>query len=381
MAVSAHRGYAAVPLAVMRGLGWTVEETEAGWALGHGSTRVTLQANTPFFRWDGAGLQLADEPYLFGEGLHVPLQLLTDFLPAHLPGAYAWDGRGAGTLTVLDPSHWSDGAVAARGSAPGASPMARPSPVALEPRVVVIDPGHGGRDWGATGPGGVREKDVALAIGTALAEELRRYPGLEVHITRDTDVLVPLWKRGERATGLKGARPGVFISIHANAMPAGRAGRGFETYFLSEARDEHERRVAALENAPLSLEGEADAAVAPDPDLDFILKELRTYDHQHWSELLGSMVQDRMGEVHPGPDRGVKQAPLAVITNALMPAVLVEVGFLTNREEERLLARPSFHAEAASAMARAVVDFFQRYPPGRGTDLSRASGSVGPAGG
>jgi len=86
--------------------------------------------------------------------------------------------------------------------------------------------------------------------------------------------------------------------------------------------------------------------------------------HQTWSSLLAEMVQEELGPVHSGRDRGVNQAPLAVLTNALMPAVLVEIGYLTNGRDEALVRRPDFHDGAARAIARAVRTFFERYPPG-----------------
>ncbi len=266
-----------------------------------------------------------------------------------------------------DPDASGDGNVSGDGSASGGGSAAGIADAVDAPpvkRVVVIDPGHGGKDPGTSGPGGRREKDIALAVGRALARELRGDETLEVHLTRDRDVLVPLWRRGELATEWKGDRPGVFISIHANALPNRNAVRGFETYFLSEARTEHELRVAANENAPLEIDREDGAVEGDEEDLGFILRELRNLDHTHWSSLLAEGVQGQLATVHPGPSRGVKQAPLAVITNALMPAVLVEVGFVTNREEERLLSRGEFQAHLAEAMGRAIRDFFERYPPG-----------------
>jgi len=239
---------------------------------------------------------------------------------------------------------------------------------------VVIDAGHGGRDPGAKGPGGTQEKDVALGIAEALARVLREDPGLEVHLTRDRDELIPLWQRGELATGWKGERHGIFVSIHANALPNSRSTRGFETYFLSEARTEHERRVAALENASMELEDRS-GAPASDPDLNFILTELRNLDHQHWSALLADLIQRELDPVHPGPDRGVKQGPFAVITNALMPAVLLEVGFITNPEEERLLRQESFQEDSARAVAKAIREFFRRYPPNGGVGPREGSGA------
>lgn len=230
---------------------------------------------------------------------------------------------------------------------------------------MVIDAGHGGGDPGTLG-GGLREKNVALGVALAMAELLRREPGLEVYLTRDDDTFVPIWDRGDRATEWKGERPGVFISVHANSFPSIRSARGFETYFLSEARTDHEKRVAAIENAPLQVQGQD---IDPDeqPDLGFILRELRNLDHQHWSALLAEFVQEEMGKFHPGPNRGVKQGVLAVLTNALMPSVLVEVGFLSNSDESPLLGQKSFQDEAARSIARAVVRFFERYPPGSGT--------------
>ncbi|MHC4925315.1 MAG: N-acetylmuramoyl-L-alanine amidase family protein, partial [Planctomycetota bacterium] len=145
--------------------------------------------------------------------------------------------------------------------------------------------------------------------------------------------------------------------------PTRRSATGFETYFLSEARTDHERRVAALENAPIDV-GSAPGAT---DDLDFILRELRNLDHQHWSALLAANIQEEVEVIHPGPNRGVKQGVLAVITNTLMPSVLVEIGYLSNAEEERLLAREYFQVDAAQAISRAVLRFFERYPPGSGS--------------
>ena len=96
------------------------------------------------------------------------------------------------------------------------------------------------------------------------------------------------------------------------------------------------------------------------------LRELRSLDHQHWSRLLAETVQDEIRHIHPGTNRGVKQGPLAVITNALMPAVLIEIGFLSHAEEGPLLGQESFQKDAAGAIAEAVRRFFRRYPPGSG---------------
>ena len=237
-------------------------------------------------------------------------------------------------------------------------------------RVVWIDAGHGGADPGAIGPSGVREKDIALGVSRQLAKLLADRSDIEVRMTREDDGFVVLWERGLLATDAKGERPGVFVSIHANSYPVRRTTRGFETYFLSEARTDDERRVSANENAPLTIRGRG-VDPARQSDLDFILRELRNFDHQHWSALLAQMVQDELAKFHPGPNRGVKQGPLAVLTNAIMPAVLVEVGFVTNDEEARLMAQTQFQERAAQAIATAVLGFLERYPPGSGLGGSR----------
>lgn len=359
-------GYAAVPLSLLQELGWTVTEDGRDIVVTvQGEMEISLRLDSPFFRWDDLVLQLADAPYRDGAITYVPLQLVADFFPRRLPDLYQFDGDRS-VLRAGDPVSAGD---------PQAQGGVRPEvdePVLTQPsaydgvRVVVIDPGHGGADPGALGLGGIREKDVALGIALELAEVLRREPDLEVHLTRDDDTFVDLWDRGEIATNLKGERPGLFISIHGNSFPDQRRTRGFETYFLSEARTEHERRVSAIENAPLRMGGQS---IDPEqePDLGFILRELRNLDHQHWSALLAEMAQEELHDVHPGPNRGVKQGVLAVLTNALMPSVLVEVGYLSNADESRLMGDDDFQSQAAEALGRSVVRFFERYPPGSGS--------------
>lgn len=399
------RGYASVPVSTLEELGWSVVDDGSALSLsGAGEITVSMRVGSPFFRWDGVVLQLTDPPYRDGAQTYLPLQFLTDFLPRRLPGLYEFSPEGSvlrageisliGTLAASGTAPAGDAAEPGRARGAAASDRAaadaaggrpdRPDsapataeevrnagPSAYEGvRVVIIDPGHGGVDPGALGPDGVREKAVALGIGRRVAELLRDEPELEVHMIRDDDTFVDLWERGKIATEIKGERPGIFVSIHANSFPARRSARGFETYFLSDARTEHERRVSAIENAPLSMNPDnVDDDVLE--DIDFILRDLKNYDHAHWSESLAALVQQELHEVHPGPDRGVKQGVLAVLTNALMPSVLVEVGYLSNEDEGRLLGTEDFHRDSAEAISEAVLRFFERYPPGNGIGSER----------
>jgi N-acetylmuramoyl-L-alanine amidase len=237
-------------------------------------------------------------------------------------------------------------------AAPAASQVAGPRPL------VVIDAGHGGVDPGARGPGGTREKDVTLALARELAARLRANPALEVRMTRDRDTLIALRDRpalANRWRGTSSGRPALFISIHANAH-RDAATRGFETYFLSEARTEEARRVAAMENAAQEYE-----AARPASDvLGFILNDLRQNLYLRDSSDWAAMVQSRLAGTQPGPDRGVKQAGFVVLDGAFMPAVLVEVAFISNRSDEALLSAPAAQRSIAQELAGAVEEFLEK---------------------
>ena len=372
--VAAVRGYAALPVSVFRTLGWVVREEDGRVGLSiPGRAEIELRVGSPFFRWGAQPMQLVDAPYREGSEAYLPVQLLTDFFPERLPEYYDYDAR-SGRIRAGDPSRAPASGVGSSGGsqsqADGGDGVVPTPPTPYDGvRVVWIDAGHGGADPGAIG-NGVREKDVALGIARRLARILEAEERIEVRLTREDDGFVEVWDRGLLATDAKGERPGVFVSIHANSFPARRTTRGFETYFLSEARTEDERRVSAVENAPLSIRGRGIDA-GRQSDLDFILRELRNFDHAHWSALLAGMVQEELGRFHPGPNRGVKQGPLAVLTNAIMPAVLVEVGFVTNADEARLLSQADFQDRSARGIANAVLRFLERYPPGNGLGGSR----------
>jgi len=389
------RGYASVAASVLSDIGWSVNDQNGTLVLtAAGEIKVTFRYDSPFFRWDGVVLQMANSPYVTGGIAWLPLQFLTDFLPRRLPGLYDFSAdrsllRAANLeLLVLDdpieldaeddePESDKESGQSELGQQSEALPEV-PFSGAVETtqeeeqvlassyegsRVVVIDAGHGGEDPGALSATGVREKTIALAIALEIEKALSGDSDLEIHMIRAEDRFVDVWARGLTATDWKGERPGVFLSIHANSFPARREARGFETYFLSDARTDDERRVSAIENAPLNISARNidEERLA---DMDFILRDLRNYEHAHWSESLATLVQDELAEVHPGPNRGVKQGPLAVLTNALMPSVLIEVGFLSNESELQLLRQKDFHQRSGRAIAQAVMKFFKNYPPG-----------------
>jgi N-acetylmuramoyl-L-alanine amidase len=232
-----------------------------------------------------------------------------------------------------------------------------------QPRLVVVDAGHGGPDNGMTGPLGapisIYEKDVTLAVAKKLGVQLRSR-GLRVLYTRTTDTLIALSDRGRIANQAGGD---LFLSVHVNAAsmdwkdPA--AGRGFETYFLAEAKTEDARRVEDMENQ--SVRFETDAKVSKDDALSYILSDMKQNEHLRESSELAELVQKHLAEMHPGPNRGVKQAGFRVLVTAFMPAVLVEIGFGTNVSEAAYLNDPNRQVAIASALADAAAEYLKRY--------------------
>jgi N-acetylmuramoyl-L-alanine amidase len=234
---------------------------------------------------------------------------------------------------------------------PDGTPAAAKGPASV--RVVVIDPGHGGADFGARGPRGELEKDVVLGVARRRGAYLER-PELRVVYTRDSDEFVSLALRTELANR---ARGDVFLSIHANSAPDVEAA-GSETYFLSvDASDEDARRVAMTENAVFD---QPDAVPDSADIVGGILGDLIVTDHLRGSRLIAAKIQHNLADL-PGPSRGVKQAPFVVLMGVNMPAVLVEIGFLTHPgEADRLTSRR--HQEA---VARAIGEGVLAYRAAR----------------
>jgi N-acetylmuramoyl-L-alanine amidase len=248
-----------------------------------------------------------------------------------------------------------DERVAGVGAAPPATP---PPPETVRPsfesfdvrpvRRVVIDPGHGGKDPGATGAGGVREKDVVLRIARELAAELRR-AGLEVYLTRERDAFHELQARTDAANRWQGD---LFVSIHANASRR-RAAAGVETYLLDTRYDRQTARVAARENG---------ISVAELSELQRILASLRLGYNERFAARFADTVhaslvrslRSRYGAIQ---DLGVKRGPFLVLFQADMPAILVEVGFVTNRAEGGRMATAAFAREAARGLARGILSY------------------------
>ncbi len=224
----------------------------------------------------------------------------------------------------------------------------------LHVRKIVLDPGHGGKDYGKIGVTGVLEKDVNLELAKRARDALRRQLGVEVVLTREGDELLSLTRRTEIANEMEGD---LFISIHCNAWFSEETG-GFEAYFLSPARTEWDRAVAKAENAADDyLRPASDAG----SDIDFILWDIVQNEFINESSQFAELTQIAMNDRLGLRNRGVKQANFTVLQGAHMPAVLIETGFLSNPEEEQLLVDAGFQAKVAEGIVDAVRKFRQRY--------------------
>ena len=218
--------------------------------------------------------------------------------------------------------------------------------------VIVIDPGHGGLETGAKGKFGSLEKDVTLAIGLKLKEVIEKNLAYRVVLTRDRDTEVALESRSAAANNNKAA---VFLSIHTNGSLRKNA-QGSETFFLSlNATDEEARRLAYLENNGGELRDQI--ASGSEDDVTLILWDLAQAAYLKQSSRLAEIVQAELNELLGTRNRGIKQAPFKVLTGAACPAVLVEVAFISNPEEENRLLDPKFQDTVARAVYRGLVKF------------------------
>jgi N-acetylmuramoyl-L-alanine amidase len=219
----------------------------------------------------------------------------------------------------------------------------------LKVRTIVLDPGHGGKDPGAVGRSGLREKDITLKLGLMLREKLTQDAGAKIILTRQTDVFIPL----EERTAIANSRDAdLFVSIHINASPR-RAASGIETYILSLSNTEEARRLAARENA---------TSTRSVSDLEFILNDLIKTAKTNDSARLATIVQQNLvADLRKKYDsirsNGVKGAPFYVLVGTKMPAILVEVSFISNPEEEERLKDENYLREVVEGISAGIVEY------------------------
>lgn len=222
-------------------------------------------------------------------------------------------------------------------------------------RTIVLDPGHGGEETGAIGKNGTMEKDLNLVIARALRQALERRLPVDVILTRDGDYDIPHDTRTAIANQNKAD---LFISLHFNSY-FGRSAQGAETFFLSrEASDQQAAEAAAFENRSSETDTpEGGGPLDEELDLEMILWDLAQSYHLAGSQRFANLVQEELNDALGLRNRGVKQAPFRVLIGADMPAVLVELGFLSNPKEEEKLQSPLYRSQLVDALVRATSRF------------------------
>jgi len=223
--------------------------------------------------------------------------------------------------------------------------------------VVVIDAGHGGKDPGSIGYHGTEEKDVALAVALKLGHYINKYlPNVKVVYTRKDDKFVPLKERGSIANRAEGD---LFVSIHCNSYKKKRA-RGTEVYFLGLHRSQAAFNVMKKENSVIKLE-EGNDKKTELTENQLLIYELANSGYMASSEKLAGMVSHQFRDRAKRISRGVKQAGFIVLYHASMPAILTELGFITNPSEQRFLTSDYGQSIMASAIFRAVRNYKEQF--------------------
>ncbi len=299
------------------------------------------------------------------------LALIHDKEVAEQQAAQAVQDALGELIRRVDKPPATSGAASAVAAAPGpaSAPQQTPAPPAAPPAlakgkmdrlvVVALDPGHGGEDPGATGPSGLREKDVVLAIARQLRDRLNAVPGMRAMLTRDDDFFVPLHERVRKA---RRVQADLFVSIHADAFFTAAA-RGASVFALSQggATSTAARWMADRENAA-DLVGGVNIKTR-DPSLARALLDMSTTaqikDSLHVGrEVLGQI--GRVGKLHKG---SVEQAGFAVLKAPDIPSILVETAFISNPEEEANLRNPDYQAKLVDALVTGMKRYFAKNPP------------------
>lgn len=221
----------------------------------------------------------------------------------------------------------------------------------LKVKMIVIDPGHGGKDSGAVGKGGLKEKDVVLKLGKMLRNKLKGSFNGSIIMTRDTDVFIPL---EERTAIANSKEADIFVSLHINASPK-RTARGIETYILNISHDQEARRLAARENA---------TSTRSVSDLEFILNDLiktaKTNDSSQLAASVNTNLTNKLKENYSGiKSNGVKGAPFYVLVGTKMPSILVESSFISNPEEEMRLRDDKYLQSIVDGIYNGLVEYLK----------------------
>jgi N-acetylmuramoyl-L-alanine amidase len=222
--------------------------------------------------------------------------------------------------------------------------------------VIVIDPGHGGKDPGAIGVTGTREKDVALAVALRLGRHIEtKMPGVKVVYTRKTDRFVELFRRTQIANEAGGK---LFVSLHCNSLDKKPSKpNGFEIYLLRPGKTEDAIAIASKENAVIQFEEGYKDRYKELTEEEFIIITMAQSAYMRYSEHFAEVAAGAMASHLQMRNSGVKQAGFYVLVGASMPNVLVELGYISNRKEEQLLKSTKGQDRIAEALFNGIEDY------------------------
>jgi N-acetylmuramoyl-L-alanine amidase len=231
-------------------------------------------------------------------------------------------------------------------------------------KTVVVDAGHGGMDPGALGPNNMMEKDITLQVALLLKEKLLNSTKMKIILTRDQDEFIAL---GDRTKKANENRADLFLSIHCNSIGGTKTKkqvtRGFKAYINSLATRSEDKLVAIMENASVRFEGKEEESQQRNPT-EGILGDILSNEFLRESEDWASMVVEEMSKKAPKAQKehtGIGQAGFYVLNGAYMPAVLVEMAYISNPVESQLLKSKSFQKQIADALCSAVLRFKEKY--------------------
>jgi N-acetylmuramoyl-L-alanine amidase len=348
--------------------------------------RIEFVQGMPFYLANDTLLQMAaGSPVRRGGLLYLRPELCVEAFAHVMADSLAW--RAEDSVFLVTPraptataALFSGGEPVAADSAPVRSPPPEASPkvqkvsrahaVDTAKRVkapvegiktVVIDPGHGGMDPGAIGPGGIQEKDIVLDIALLLRDEIKKDSKLTVYMTREKDIFIPLQDRTKFANSKKAD---LFVSIHANSIEGNAKKKentkGFKIYFLSQAKNEDDKLVAMRENAVIKLEDKTSRY----DNLQDILIDMAGNEYlkesQDFSIMISETFHSYLRQI-PRLQLGVGQANFWVLNGAYMPSVLIEVGFISNLKEEESLKDPLVKKSIATGIHDAIKSFRKKY--------------------
>jgi N-acetylmuramoyl-L-alanine amidase len=352
---------------------------QAPHAVAQEGTRVVIK-----FEADGldAALPASPAPELI-QGIRTdgPASIVVDFGPragsfraSDLPGE-----RGAGRIVVDILAATTTPAPVAPVTPPPAPPTEPPPLLDIAPsggiRTIVIDAGHGGDETGARGPQGTLEKNVTLGVARRLKAALEARLGVRVILTRDTDATVGL---DERASLANNNKADLFISLHANASVRASAA-GAEVFYLSlDEYGDQAQRIAKGETEALPVIG---GGVR---DIEVILWEMAQARYIEQSAVLAQAIESALRERVPMSPRAIQQAPFRVLVGSNMPAVLVEMGFITNADQEKQLNSEGFQATIVQGLVDSILRYRDRQgtrPAGAAAAAPAAAASPRPGGG